>query len=192
MPGFKKVFKKANASAMTLLTSMAFLLAGCGFHLRGTPPLPPSIHEVGIQSSQPYGPLTLELTQILNAMHIQVTPLTQHPPLVLVVDDETFTSNTTTQSASSSTQQYIMYYTVVYHLADGKGNTIYGPKTIRVSEPYSVNQNQVLSTGSVEQSIQQELEQEAVYQIIQQLGSQDAQNALNNLNKQPPKTKTAS
>jgi LPS-assembly lipoprotein len=171
---------------------MALLLTGCGFHLRGAPPLPPSFHEIGIQSSQPYGQLTLQLTQILNAMHVKVVPLTQHPAVVLVIDSEVFTSDTTTQSASSSTQQYIMYYIVTYHLANATGGTIFGPRTLKLSEPYSVNQNQVLSTGSVQQSLQQELEQEAVYQIIQQLGSQDAQTALNNLGQQPPKPKSAS
>lgn len=171
---------------ISLLASMTLLLTGCGFHLRGNPPLPPNLHEISIQSSQPYGPLTLQLTQIFRSMHIQVVPPTQHPPVTIVIDSESVSNNTTIQSASSSIQQYIMYYTVVYHLVNAKAETIYGPKTITLSEPYSINQNQVLNTDSVQQSLEQELQQQVVYQIIQQLGSQDAQVALTTLKAAPP------
>lgn len=173
---FKKYF-------VTILWSgLALLLTGCGFHLRGAPALPPNIHTMGIQSGSPYDNLTLQLTQVISSMGIKVVPVSEHPPLVMVIDNQVFSTNSYTQSASSSTQQYIMYYNIAYHITNGSNVTILGPKTITLSETYSLNQNQVLSTDSVEQSIQQQLQQDAVFQIITQLGSQDAQTAFKNLN----------
>jgi LPS-assembly lipoprotein len=171
--------------AITLLRSrswvilfLALFIAGCGFHLRGMAPLPPNIKVIGLQSINPYGSLTQLLKQILPSLGAQIVPVTDNPPIILAIDSDTFGTDSTVQSASSSTQQYTMTYVVVYHVEDAKGNTLFGPKQIHLSEIYSVNQNQVLSTDSVQQNTEHDLQQQAVIQIVTQLGSTSAQQAL--------------
>lgn len=169
------------------LIAMTLFLSGCGFHLRGAPPLPPNLKSLAVQSNAPYGPLTQNLTQVLSSIGLTIIPANEHPQLSIVIESEAFSSTSYTQSSSSSTEQYIMSYTVSYHLSDSKNATIWGPKVIKLSQIYSINQNQVLSTDSVQQSIQSQLQQEAVYQLISQLGSLDAQTALAKLGKVPTK-----
>ncbi|MBY0544891.1 MAG: hypothetical protein K2Q14_05000 [Gammaproteobacteria bacterium] len=188
-----KMTHQNNFFALLLLSGFMLLLSGCGFHLRSNPPLPSNLHEMAIQSASPYGKLTQLLTSILTQMGVNIIPAIQKPPLTLVIDSEAFSSNSYTQSSSSSTEQYIMYYTIIYHLANAKGVSIFGPKVVRLAQQYSLNQNQVLSTDSVEQSVQSQMQQDAVYQIITQLGSTDAQVALKSINSSPPpKPKSAS
>ncbi|NNM59155.1 MAG: hypothetical protein HKM04_05010 [Legionellales bacterium] len=164
-----------------LVLSFTLFLSGCGFHLRGAPPLPPNLHRLGVQSNAPYGALTQNLTQVLKSIGLIISPANEHPPLSLVIDSESFSSTSYTQSSSSSTEQYIMYYTVTYHLINSKSESIWGPKVIKQSQIYSLNQNQVLSTDTVQQSVELQLQQDAVYQIIAQLGSSDAQAAIASL-----------
>jgi LPS-assembly lipoprotein len=154
------------------------LLAGCGFHLRGSLPLTTELKVLAINSANPYGTLTLQLKQILQSMGAQIVPEESHPALTLFIDNESFTETSITQSASFSVQQYMMVFTVTYHLTDKKGNAIYSPKPVIVKQLYSVNQNQVLSTDAQLQTLQQEMQQTAVYQILSQLNSVEAKTAL--------------
>lgn len=163
-----------------IIALCAALIAGCGFHLRGIAPLPSNVKVIGLKSVTPYGSLSQLLKQILPSLGAQIVPLSDNPPVILAIDSDTFSTDSTVQSASSSTQQYTMKYVVVYHVEDAKGKVIFGPKEVHLSEIYSVNQNQVLSTDSVQQNAEHDLQQQAVMQILTQLGSTSAQQALAN------------
>lgn len=186
------MFKKVHTISFIVLLLGITLLTGCGFHLRGAAPLPPNIKSISLHSATPYSLLMQELKEIFVSMKIAVVTPTEHPDLILVIDSETFSSTSLVQSASSSTEQYIMYYTITYHLDDAKNQSIWGPKNLRLSQTYSINQNEVLTTGTIEQTIQQQLQQEAAGRIIVQLGSVDAQKALMASSAQPPVPHTPS
>lgn len=148
---------------LSCLLAIGLVVSGCGFHLRGSLPLSTDLKILAINSSSPYGPLTLQLKQILKSMGAQVVATENHPPITIYIDNEGFTQNSVTQSASFSVQQYMMFYTVNYHVVDKAGRTIFGPKTITIKQLYSVNQNQVLSTDAQLQNLQQQMQQTAVH-----------------------------
>ncbi len=156
--------------------SAALLLCACGFHLRGNMPLPPELHTVAIVSNDPYGALTLELTQILKSMGADIVDKTAHPPTTLVLEAEGYSQTTVRESASFSVQQYMMEYYVTYHVTRDKRT--YGPRTIKSKQLYAINQNQVLSTDIQQEELRKQMQQSAVYQIISQLNSPDAIAAL--------------
>src|SRR6266446_4020830 len=58
--------------AITILLSCFFCLASCGFHLRGQPPLAPSLKYLYIQTKDPYGQLTKYLKQYLKMSGVAV------------------------------------------------------------------------------------------------------------------------
>ena len=140
--------------------------------------IPKQINEIRIISATPYSALSLTLRQLLLSMHIQVIPPNQPAAFSLSIERETFRSNSMTQSASSSSQQYILYYDVTYHLENRAGQTLFGPKTLTLSETYSVNQNQVLTTSTIQTTLQTKLQEDAAYQILSQLSAQEAQAAI--------------
>lgn len=157
---------------------LCLTLTGCGFHLRGNRPIAPSLKLVYVETDNIYGYLTLRLKEVLGSMHIHVTQSVSEAPVILKLFDEEFSTTNLSDSASSATKEYLLHYTISYQLLTPSGADIYGPKTIHTSRSYMVNEDQVLSSTNETTLLQQELQRDAMYQIINQLGSADVEEAI--------------
>ncbi len=159
-------------------TILCLILVGCGFHLRGGRPIAPSLRVIYIETSNTYGYITLRLKEILGSMHINVVKTPEQSPIVLKLYDEAFSTSNLSDSASSSTKTYLLHYQISFALLTSDGADIYGPKTIQTSRSYIVNEDQVLSSTNETTLLQQTLQRDAMYQIVNQLGSPDAALAI--------------
>lgn len=162
-----------------------FLLstAGCGFKLRNEKPLPPQLHTLYLKSTLPYGALTLQLKQVIQSLGVRLVSDPEEAQVTLAIFGEEYITKTLTQSANASTKEYTLYYQVKFQLEDKVGKVIYGPRLITTFRNYMVNDEQVLSSTVEQQSLQQEMQRDTMYQIINQLSSQDVENLFTH----PPK-----
>jgi LPS-assembly lipoprotein len=168
-----------------VLFLLIFFIAGCGFHLRGNVNLPSSLQQLYIDSANPYGPVTLQLKQILGHSGVSIEDQSGPQITTLVLRNERFNQTTFSQSASSKTNQYTLYFSVDYELHNNKGETLYGPKTINTQGNYTVNEDAVLTTSTQEDTLRTELQRQAVYQLIEQLNSKAVANAVQATSKNP-------
>ncbi len=155
---------------VSLLCLLALLLLGC-FHLRRPKPLPPVLHRLHVESSAPYSDLTIQLKQLLENMHIQLVADPRDAKITLALMHESFHSITVSESSNAKTKQYRLEFNIDYQLQDEKANLIYGPKNIHTSRIYTVQEDQVLSSSNETDMLHQEMQQDAVYQIITELSS---------------------
>ena len=162
----------------TLLLLLTLSLSACGFHLRKQPPLPPELKTLYVQSDQPYELLTLQLTQILRSMGVTLVDTAKEAPVTLKIFNERYTTSILSESASSSTKQYTLFLTVQYQMQNSSGKVLFGPKTVREQSNYTINENQVSSTNTQQNSLKEEMQRDAVFSILMQLGSTDAINAV--------------
>lgn len=162
--------------ATFFLIGLVLLIAGCGFKLRSEKPLPPQLHSLYLVSSVPYGLLTLQLKQVIQSLGVQLIADPKEAQVTLRIFGENYITKTLTQSASASTKEYTLYYQVQFQLEDKAGKIIYGPKLITTFRNYMVNDEQVLSSTVEQQSLQAEMQRDTMYQIINQLSSQDVEN----------------
>jgi LPS-assembly lipoprotein len=163
-----------------LLFLLFFFIAigGCGFHLRGNVKLPASMQQLYIVSANPYGPVTLQLKQILG--HSGVDLVDQPGPQIMTLNlkNERYNQTTFSESASGKTEQYTLHFNLDYELQNNKGETVYGPKTIHAQGNYTVNEAAVLTTSTQEDTLRTELQRQAVYQLIAQLNSKSIADAV--------------
>ncbi|MAZ38939.1 MAG: hypothetical protein CMF49_02380 [Legionellales bacterium] len=161
-----------------IIILFSILLTACGFHLRTQEPLPPELHTLYIDSANPYGNLTLELKQILKSLDTQLVDSAQDAPITLRIFGEQYVSDVLSESASSSTEQYTLHYQVQYELLSKTGKVLFGPKIIHNQRNYTVNENQVLSTDSEQESLQTEMQHDAVFTLLRQLSAPETQKKL--------------
>ena len=162
----------------TLLFLLTLSLSACGFHLRKQPPLPPELKTLYLQSEQPYELLTLQLTQILQSMGVTLVDTPKEAPVTLKIFNERYTTSVLSESASSSTKQYTLFLTVQYEMLGTNGKVLFGPKTVKEQSNYTINENQVSSTNTQQNALKEEMQRDAVFSILMQLGSTDAINAV--------------
>ncbi|MBY0377435.1 MAG: hypothetical protein K2Q33_02575 [Gammaproteobacteria bacterium] len=167
--------KKGYALLLILLVSV---ISGCGFHLRGNIKLGSNFKQMYIASDSPYGPITLQLKQILSHSGVELEDKPGPQIITLSLKNERYRTTTFSQSASSKTTQYTLVLDLDYSLTNNKGDILYGPKTISTQANYTVNQDAVLTTSTQEDITRTSLQRQAVYLLLQQLNSPAVANAL--------------
>tara|TARA_B100000989_G_scaffold290850_1_gene264561 strand:- start:59981 stop:60547 length:567 start_codon:yes stop_codon:yes gene_type:complete len=174
---------------VAVVIATCLLLSACGFQLRGTQNIPPQMQRLAINSSAPYGVLTIQLEQMLSQAGVRILEPTDEAPVTLKIFNAAIRNNTLSESASSTTKMYTMHYSVNFEILGSDGKVIYGPNTINTSRNYMVNENQVLSMGIETEKLQKEMQRDAAFQILTQLGSPAVAKAVRGQysKKHPPK-----
>jgi len=143
-----------------------FLLCSCGFHLRKPQPLPPSLQTIYLDTADPYSDSSIQLRQLLQALRIHLVENSHMAPITLWVFGESFSSVSVTKSASAKTKQYRLQLTLQYQLQDEKGLIIYGPQRIDTHRLYTVQEDQILSSGNATDALHKEMQQDTIYQLV--------------------------
>jgi LPS-assembly lipoprotein len=142
-------------------------LGACGFHLRGSRPIPPALRTLQLQSSQPNDAFTKTLKQYLQNVGIQLTDKRNHPQLRLL--SAASVSNPGSMSASSQTREYRLTFTLQYQLNDANGVTIQPSRSITATRTLLLNTNRMLGSTSEEQTLNHEMQLEIARRLLDQL-----------------------
>ncbi len=161
-----------------LISLFALCLGACGFHLRGNIPLPKTLSPMYIATNMPYDPLIQLIEDTLTASHIELTDSPKKASTILKIIDIQYTENLVSVAASTNTRQYTLSETLRMELTTQKGATIIPVSTLSASNPLTVDSNQVLNTSVQKQTLQQEMQQAIVQQVMIRLGSQNTKKAL--------------
>lgn len=160
---------------MILISS---LLCACGFQLRGSYHLPPSLTAVYLQSPTPYSPLMNQLRQSLQSSQVKIVDNPFAAPYTLNVQGESFTTAQTSIGGSETMRQYTATYSVSYALQDAKGRTVYGPRTASTQSTLNLMPNEELTSSSKLNETKASMLQELVSQLLFQLSSKNAISAI--------------
>lgn len=161
------------------LSCLLLLQTGCGFHLRNSWPIPESLHTMYLETSAPYSYLSLQLQKMLRSLHIHLVDAPAENAITLKLYDEEYIQDTVSESASASTREYLLNYKISYQLLKNNGASLYGPKTIHISRHLLVSEDQVLSSANENAVSQQEMQRDALSQLLTQLSSKKVAESLN-------------
>lgn len=150
---------------------LSLLLTGCGFHLRGHEPLPPQLHILYLQSDHPYTPLIQKIKHALKSTGIILVPTPQQAPVTLQILCSDFTQVIASVGTSGQLTTYILTQTITYQLTDCRCRIIQAPQTASTTRTYSIAANQILGDTAALNSLRNEMQRDAIYQILNHLRS---------------------
>jgi len=162
-----------------LILVTTILLASCGFHLRGTLSLPPSLRTMYLQSNSPYSDFTRQLQSVLRLSGARLVNNPQQASIIFYIPIEKFSTYQTTVTSTVQTRNYNANYTITYSLQDKHGNTIVQPKSISSHDTITVNQDELLENSSKLDATKQTLIRNLIMKLMFQLTSKNTILALN-------------
>jgi LPS-assembly lipoprotein len=155
------------------LLLVGFVLAGCGFQLRGagTYQLPASLSTLRVQvagSQAANDPLRLAVEDALRLQAGVTVSATADVP-TLVIAGERVESQVLTVDASGRAGEYLLRYEIGYSLIGADGEALLPPQSLRLQRDYRFNPLNVLAKEQEETNLRHELRRDALSQIVRRL-----------------------
>lgn len=150
-----------------------FLLAGCGFQLRGAGnyQLPASLSTMRVMvagSQAANDPLRLAMEDALR-VQAGVAIVQTADATTLIITHESVGSQTLSVDASGKVAEYLLRYEIGFSVADATGQPLAPPQTLRLQRDYRFNPLNVLAKEQEEANLKRELRRDALSQIVRRL-----------------------
>lgn len=153
----------------TTLKAMAVLglalLAGCGFQLRGQVALP---FKAAYVVAAPGSGLADALDRQLD-IRDKLAPSRDKADVIITLADEVRSKSILTLSGAGKVQEYRLIHKVTVSASDAAGNEILAPSTPQQTRDFSYNANNILASDALEASLNNEMDQDTVQQILRRL-----------------------
>lgn len=149
-----------------LILSLLGLLAGCGFHLRGTAQLPfASAFLVG-----PAGSVLKEgLARSLAGSGKRLTERAADAEVVIRLDKDARSKDILALSGGGKVREYRLRHEVVLSVEDGQGRVLLAPTHITATRDLSYSDEQALAKEAEEATLYRDMGQDILRQIRRQL-----------------------
>jgi LPS-assembly lipoprotein len=157
-----------------LLFILFFLLAGCGFHLRGQTPIAPELQILYLKTPQPYGPFAVQLRRGLCSLGIVLVESIKNAPRVLHILDDSLGQQLTAISANTQVRTYTLTYSIAFQIEDAHGQIILPAQTVSTVSTYQTSVIQTLGDRDVLNTVQEEMRRDAIGQIINRLNAKNS------------------
>ncbi len=149
---------------------VAAVAAGCGFHLRGQTPLPPSLTRPYIDAPDRYTPLYSALASQLRAAGAKIAPDSGSASAVIRLHLDESGRELLSVSASNRPGEYEVFYAVEYSVAAG-GKELLARQQARLTRSYGYDETAVLAKEHEEQSLRVALADELAGLILRRLAA---------------------
>lgn len=157
----------------TMLCAVGFvLLAGCGFHLRGSAALPAVMQQQVYLHVAGGGEFPRSLAAALRAAKVDVLDTSTEGVATLDVPVAGFGSRMLTSGAVQRVGEYVVTFTVEFTLTDARGKTVIPTQTITLSHEFAIDQTQFSAITSETEAIQRSLVREMTDAVMRRLEAQ--------------------
>lgn len=155
---------------LAVLTLMAALLAGCGFHLRGALNLPEHLGPVQVVAADRYSPLGDLLAQGLRRAGAQAaTAADGEGVATLQIVSEHWADTPISYDPSGRSQEYMLRYAVVFSLKRADGSVAVPQQAVELSRDYLTPVLDSVGRLSERERLVQELQQEMARAILRRV-----------------------
>ena len=155
-------------SSRAALVVLLALLAGCGFHLRGTAEVPFQTLYVPNATSG----IALDLKRNVQAgTQAKVVDDAKQAEAILVFSDEAREKNILSLNAQGRVREFQLRYRVGFRMHDGKGGDYIPQTQIALTRDITFNDSDVLAKEAEEQLLFRDMQNDMVQQIMRRLAS---------------------
>ena len=156
---------RTGVRCMMLALALA-VLAGCGFHLRGSQGEFESIPPVFVRGGDP---AALELRQMLRMAGSTVAETPAQAGLIVAVTDVRRERRVLSVGTRGRVQEYQLLYQLDWHGEDREGRQIVAAETISQSRSFSFDETDVIAKSNEEGFLFRDMQRNAVMQIMRRL-----------------------
>lgn len=153
-----------------LLPLLALLLAGCGFHLRGTPDIPPEMARTYVAADDRYSLFYRKLTDHLEQSGIELVDSPEEATAELVILADDTGQRVLSVSARNVPREYEVYYTIYYSLVSGPA-VLMEPQLKTLTRDYTYDETRVLGKAREEDLLREAIADDLVRLVMFQLSS---------------------
>lgn len=153
-------------------------LTSCGFHPRGAVPLAPPLHNMYLQTPDPYGQFARNLKQYLKSSGVHLTNTPQEATIILSILKEDTGQQLLSVGGTQQTRQYNLILTISFLLTDNKGTVLVPMQTISETRTIPIQSNQILGGSNEANNLYRQMRQAAVYDMMNRLASQNMTDAI--------------
>ncbi len=162
-------------SRLVVLTLLAALLAGCGFHLRGALNLPEHLGPVRVLASDPHSPLGDLLAQGLKRAGAQAASAADGESVAtLQVVSEYWADTPISYDASGRAQEFMLRYAVVFSLKRADGSVAVPQQAVELSRDYLTPVLDSVGKLSERERLVDELQREMAIAILRRVDAASA------------------
>jgi len=144
---------------------LALLLAGCGFHLRRAPDLPPSMQKIYIAAPGSSGDLLRELRRGLASDDTEVMETPLGAGTILSIINVTHSSRPLALSRSGQALLYQVQYEVEFSLTV-QGAVILEPQSVILNRNYTYSVSNAIANEEQEQALNQAMAKDVSQFIV--------------------------
>lgn len=157
--------RRAALRSLIVWTGLV-VMAGCGFQLRGQPPLPFDSVYVEAATGSFLQPLLAQNLR-LNGKH--VLPSAEGAQVVIRIDQEMRSKQILSLSGGGKVREYRLGYRLVLSATNGAGRQILPPTELQLTRDYSYDDTQILAKAGEEAQLQRDMEQDMLRQVVRRL-----------------------
>lgn len=154
-----------------LIICLSILLAACGFHLRGSEPMPTQLQTLHLITSEPYSPFTKLLERTLRNNGAQLVSNTQRANSLQILSTSLDQQVTSIGSGGQNTI-YLLTFSIKYQLLNPQGEVVQTVRTVSAAKNYSAGSNQILGDTYVQHDLIADMQHDVIYQLLNQLRTQ--------------------
>ncbi len=171
--------KLSDTVKIFLLSLLIVTLTSCGFHLRGSTPLPKELETLYIESSEPYGDFEQILREVLRTYKVNIVKTAKQAPLTLNIIQAKLQQSTGAVSGDLTMRQYTLSYVVKYEVIARNGTILIPPETVQTNTTFTANMNQMMtSSNNTTAQYLPGLQRDAVSRMIYRLTSDNSHTVL--------------
>ena len=154
---------------------LATLLAGCGFHPRGSAPLPTSLEALSVEAAQAHGPLADAMEAALHGAGVVMVDDPAHASARLKLSEPGFQRRVLSVDSSGHANEYELYYGLNFTLLNAAGDVLLPSQEVSVVREFAFDPGNVLASDQEEALIHDEMRRQAVEQLLRRLRRAPAQ-----------------
>lgn len=151
---------------LLVMVTLASLLVGCGYHLRGAAEWPASLDTIEIKASRAHQALVRELTEALQRKDVTIVGRGAEAKATIVIMDEQITRRVATLTTSGTAEEYELHYLLQFAVKDAAGQDWLEDQTIELRRVYGTTSEQVLAKSEEEQQLQRDMRLNVVQQLM--------------------------
>lgn len=150
---------------------LALLVAGgCGWHLKGSEPLPSALDATFLESADVHSDFDRALRRSLTASGARIVPVRADATAVLKVRNEATGRRVLSVSARNTPQEYEVFYTVEYSVEVG-GQEVIPLQKLELVNDYSYDETALLAKEREESGLRAALARDLAGLVLRRLAS---------------------